>query len=336
MGKQDIDVDSKYFDVHVEDGSNNILSNRVSTLKLKIINKSDRSFEGIYISPPRTLLDQRLVRGLVDRLEVMWGGGRREGYLLMLPGDRDEIRPSESVIAYFFLYYPYRQGMEVTLPLHIHDRREVFGSVRIPISVHPFNLEGYIYRPRYKPMLHGGMRSEVKKIIEHYGVPEIKTFIWQLIPRVHVFFDEREIAVVSGDLGSGLRHVSGINIKNDLFIGKASDLEGRKRWYWVVRVWFFWLNKNIFDEVPDVERIELWVNPDNLTIDWLITDRHWREVVFRGPVKKAKIKIVGGAFTHLDRIVRSYHPPIPVNMREAAVTPDPRNPNAVIQSIYDV
>ncbi len=329
-------VESRYFDVNIEDNSNVILPNRVSTLKLRITNKSGKSFKKIYVSPPRVFYDRDLVRGLINKLEVMWGGGHIDGYLLMLPGDRDVIEPGESVVAYFFLCYPLRQKLRLILPLYIHNKREIFGTVKVPVNISSFNFRGYIYRPRYKPVLREELVDEIKEIVENYGVPEIKTYVWQVLPRVHIYFDEREVATISGDIGSGIRHIFAIKIKNDLFVGKALDLEGRKRWYWVIRVWLFWLNKNIFDEVPDAERIELWINPDTQVVDWLITDKHWREVVFKGPVKMARVKITGGTFSHLDRIIRSYHPPTPVNMVEVNVSPDSRDPNADIQTIYDL
>ena len=331
-----MEVKEGYFQVEVEDASNRVIPNRISTLKLKVTNRSKIVFRNVYLCPLKRYFDVKSVCCTIDGLKVIWGGGKSEGYKLMTPSDLSELKPGDSVNAYFLLHYPFRKEAKVKLRLSLRNARGELSEVEVPITVESNGMKEFLYRPRYKPVLNESLLNRVEGILKDYGVPEVQTFIWQLFPKVHVLLDGREIALITGDVGSGLGHASKVNIKEDLFVGFLRDPKGAGNWYWVVRVWFFWLSKSLFDEVPDAERVELWVNPDTFKVDWLITDRHWREVVFKGPVERAKVKIVGGSFTHLDRIFRSYHPPIPIGMKQVYVSPDSRDPRSDIKSIYFV
>jgi len=321
-------------EVKVEHKSNLAFFNKVSTLKISLLNRSNKPLKSIYLTPPIHLRDRRQVMGLVKGLQVIWGGGNPKGCQIMLPGDRNFLKPNERGVAYFLLYYPRRALEKLTLPLEIYANNTHLKTVNVDISLYT-DLRGLIYRPRYHPHLNDNMVDLVKKIVGENSIPDAEIYIWRslLTPKVQVFLDGSEVATIIGDVGSGFRHLSKIRLHRDIFIGYAPDpLTENVRWYWVIRVWFFWLDKSIFDEVPDAERVELWINPDTNKVDWLITDRHWREVAYKGPVNNAKIKIIGGS--NIYKPLRSYHPPVVMNMPKVYVSEDSRDPKAFIKTIY--
>ena len=61
-------------------------------------------------------------------------------------------------------------------------------------------------------------------------------------------------------------------------------------------------------------------------MDWVITDRHWREVAYKGPVDYAKIRITAGRSILRGRI-SSYHPPVVQNMEKYKTSEDSRDPH---------
>ena len=321
-------------EMKVEDESNLTFPKRVSTLKISLLNHSSELLKSIYLTPPSYLRDEKQVLGLVKGLQVIWGGGNPKGCYIMLPGDRDVLKPKERGVAYFLLYYPYRASGSIKLPLEIYVNNVYVGTFNVDITLHA-DVRGFIYRPRYCPRLNNGMLEFVKKILRDQGIPDVEIYVWKTLfmPKVQIILDGVEIATIVGDVGSGFRHFSKIRLHRDIFIGYAPDpITKDKRWYWVVRVWFFWLDKSIFDEVPDAERVELWINPDTNKVDWLVTDKHWREVAYRGPVDNAKVKIEGGSRTYMP--LRSYHPPVVTNMPRVCVSEDSRDPRVSARTIY--
>ena len=323
--------------VSVEDQSDIAFAKRVSTLKIRVRNDSKRILSRVYLSPPLLYREKREVKGRYGGLQLMWGGGVARGCLVMLPGDRTELRPGEEGVAYF-LMYPERRGLgEVRIPLEVYVGNRNVGRVNIRVNVLRGGLRARVYRPRYAPLIQDSMLPLVRKVIEEYGVPEVESRVWPLDvstgalhPRVEVFFEGKRIAVITGDVGSGFMHVSRIKVITNVYVAEAPSPGDGRRWYWVVRTWFFWLDKSIFDEVPDAERVELWVNPDTERVDWLVTDAHWREVAYRGPVDYARVIIVGGVHktlrSRLVGLIRSYHPPKARNMKLFMVSPDSRDP----------
>lgn len=74
------------------------------------------------------------------------------------------------------------------------------------------DLRAYVYRPRYVPRLDESILPLVKKVIENYGVPDVETRVWPMgvspgvpAPRVEVFFEDKRVAEITGDIGSGFK-----------------------------------------------------------------------------------------------------------------------------------
>jgi len=327
-------------DIKVTHQSNVVFTDRISTLKIIVENKTGYNLESLYLTPPDRLKDKRRVRGVIDGVEVMWGGGVLRGAAVVLPEEREVLEPGEKGVAYFLVYSSSREKKTVTLPLEIHSVYGYLREVKIPLHVYPRDLRAYVYRPRYKPVINNLLLNIVKEKIEEYGIPNVDVHIWRVFPtpKVQILFEGNEVAVISGDIGSGFRHLFKINMHRDMFIGVARDPkeeDKKERWYWVIRVWFLWLDKSLLDEVPDAERIELWINPDTYMVDWVITDEHWKEVTYKGPIERVEANIRGGS-RFWRRIIRSYHPPYILNMKRCNVSADCRNPNTKINSIYIV
>ncbi len=329
--------------VSAEDGSSLVFSNRLSTLKLVLTNVSDEPLRDVYLVPP---MNPKCVLGEVGDLELMWGGGHVRGYLITLPGDRTVVRPGEGAVAYFLLHTGVRRNEKVEVPLRVYMGEEEVGVLRIPIEVRYGDPRKYIYRPRYHPYVNEAMLSLVKDILLS-GLPDVEVRAWPmdpasglLVPRVEVYFEGEMVARIKGDIGSGFRHIHGIRMVKDLFLGRAFDpIEWRPRWYWVLRLWFLWLDRSLFDEVPDQERVELWINPVTAKVDWLITDEHWREVAYRGPVDYADVRITTTSRRVLKvlgaiGLARSYHPPKVLNMVKERVSPDSRDPKARVVTVW--
>ncbi len=323
--------------VSVEDKSDVAFVNRVSTLKLRVKNRSHRILRNIFLCPPPGHWEHGEVKGRYGDVQLMWGGGIRKGCLVMLPNDRTELHPGEEGIAYFLLYPGGRTCGEVDMPLDIYVGDDRVGSKTLKIKVLKGDIRAYVYRPRYVPIIDERVLPLVRRVIEEYGVPDVKTEIWPFDisvrapgPRVEVYFEDRKIGMITGDVGSGFMHIAKIKVLRNVFVGEAPSPEGGRRWYWIVRVWLFWLDKSVFDEVPDEERVEFWVNPDTERVDWVLTDDHWKEVVYKGPVECVDVKITGGVHRTLRAkligLVRSYHPPSIRNMKKYLVSDDSRDP----------
>ncbi|RLE83864.1 MAG: hypothetical protein DRJ41_04170 [Thermoprotei archaeon] len=331
---------SRAVDLRVEDDSNIIFPGRISTLKLVIKNKSRYVLKSVYVTPPEDLRDRKKVRGIINGVQITWGGGIIEGAAVILPNERRFLLPEEKGIAYFLVHSSSHKRRTLELPLEVYGEYRHLGKFSINLQICPRDLRAYVYRPRYKPIISNGLLDLVReKILEEYGVPSIDVHIWNTFPspRVQILFEGNELGEITGDVGSGFRHLFKINVHKDLFIGLAKEPKSNeKRWYWVLRVWFLWLDKSLLDEVPDAERIELWVNPDTYEVDWVVTDLHWKEVVYRGPVSKVKVKIKGGTGLLKRFLVRSYHPPYITNMEKYLTTEDSRDPNARLKSIYEL
>ncbi|OYT61128.1 MAG: hypothetical protein B6U69_04240 [Thermofilum sp. ex4484_15] len=214
-----MEVKEDYLEVGVEDSSNTVISNRISTLKLKVTNRSRITFDNVYLCPPREYFEPRSVCCRVNGLRIMWGGGKAEGYKLLTPGDSSKLVPGSSVAAYFLLYYPFRRSTNLKLKLSLRDSEGEIGEVEIPIKVESHGVKEYIYRPRYKPVLNESLLMKVEDVLKSYGVPEVQTFVWQIFPKVHVLLDGKEVALITGDVGSGIGHASKVNMKEDLFVG---------------------------------------------------------------------------------------------------------------------
>ena len=321
----------------VEDNSDLVFANRVSTLKLRIRNVSKEVIPRVYLTPPSEYWEENEVKGKYEDVQLIWGGGVSKGCLVMLPGDRTELEPGNEGVAYFLVYPQCRRSKEVSVPLNVLVDDEQTGRVNLKLKVVWGDPRAYVYRPRYTPLLNESMLPLVRRVVEEYGVPDVETRVWPLDisstgvrPKVEILFEGMRVAVITGDVGSGFMHVSKIRVHRDVFVAEGPSPEGLRRWYWVARVWFFWLDRSVFDEVPDAERVELWINPDTEKVDWLVTDAHWKEVAYRGPVECAEVKITSGVrgifSAKIARLVRSYHPPQPVNMRIYRASDDSRDP----------
>lgn len=326
--------------IKVEDNSDLIFANRVSTLKLRVKNLSGRVLRNIYLAPPPDYREEREVKGKYGDLQLMWGGGIVKGCLIMLPKDRTELKPGEEGIAYFFAYPEGRKSEEIQTPLNIYIEDEIMDCEIINVKIIKGDIRAYVYRPRYVPRINESILPLVKKVIEDYGVPDVETRVWPVGmttgvpgPKVEIFFEDKKVAEITGDIGSGFMHIAKIKVHRNVFIAEALSPKGGRRWYWVARIWFFWLDKNVFDEVPDGERVELWINPETEEVDWLITDAHWKEVAYRGPVECAEVKITGGLHktlkSKLTGLVKSYHAPRVENMERYMISSDSRDPRKI-------
>ena len=330
-------------ELRILDESDIIFPNRVSSLKVEVKNVSERPLSSIVLVPAKEVIAKGTVEGHVEDLRVMWGGGFREGAHVLLPGDKETLKPGESGVVYFLLYYPSRKRVRLTLPLDAYVSGHYLGRFNVDLRIYTRDVRGYIYRPRYCPKICEDLLTLVRDVLSEYGVPSIEIQAWHglLGPRVQVFFEGREVANITGHVGTGIRHLSKIDVHHDIFVGRAREPKSSiRRWYWVVRVWFFWVIRSYFDEVPDAERVELWINPDTSMVDWVVTDEHWKEVAYKGPTRCAEVKLVsttdtGISFKRLVRFVRSYHPPVVTNMDVGKVSDDSRSPHGSPVTIFE-
>lgn len=333
-------MSSRLLSLRVEDGSEVVFPRKVSTLKLTVKNESRRVLRRVCIAPPSLYREREEVKGRYDGLQLLWGGGYDRGALVTLPGDRIEIRPGEEGVAYFLLHPEPPSYRVINVPLDVYVEGRLARRFSVRIKVLGRGLLSYVYRPRYVPRIRTTFLDVVRRVVEEYGVPEVESKVWAIgapSPRVEVLVDGKRASVITGDVGSGFMHLSKIRVLTDLYIAEAVDPREHERHYWVVRTWFFWLNKTAFDEAPDAERVEVWVNPDTEMVDWLVTDAHWREVVYRGPVECAWVRIEGGEHrslvSKLIGLLKSYHPPKVRNMELHAISPDSRDPRSVAVTI---
>ena len=347
----ELDESSLPLEIEVRDDSNIVFSNRVSTLKLLVKNVSSQTLKSIYLTIPKDYREKMQVLGRIGDIQVMWGGGCLKGCKILLPEDIDVLKPGQSAVAYFLLYAPLLTSKNVDLPLEVYSENKLVQKFNVNIKICYPDIRSHIYRARYRPKINLTLMNQVKEILEKYGIPSIEVYVWKSppTPNVQIMFEGKEVAFIKGDIGSGFRHIFKIRMHRDVFIGEAKDpISGSSKWYWVVRLWFFWLDKSIFDEVPDAERIELWIDPEKRRVDWAITDSHWKEVVYKGPVEGVRARIIGTSQKfyeilkprnfqkHLGKIIRSYHPPVIDNMETAQISPDSRDPEKKITTIYEV
>ncbi len=329
----------KLISAKIEDGSDLAFANKVSTLKIRVRNESDHAVDRVYLSPPPGFWEKGEVKGRYGEVQLMWGGGVLNGCLVALPGDKTVLASKGEGLAYFLVFPSSRCPEEVDIPLDVYVGEEGVERLEFKLRVEHGGLKAHIYRPRFVPRIDESILPLVKKVIERYGMPDVETRTWPIDmsagtikPKVEIYFEGVKIAVITGDIGSGFMHISKIKVLRDVYVGEAPTPKGGRKWYWVARVWFFWLDKSVFDEVPDAERVELWINPDTEEVDWLVTDAHWREVAYRGPVECAEVRIIGGVHrtlrSKLVGLVKSYHPPKVENMELYMTSADSRDPNS--------
>ena len=332
--------------IKLTDESHVVFGGRVSTLKILVENRSEKIFREIYLSPPPEYRDERKVMGVYRDFEVTWGGGVRKGALLMLKNDETTLRPGEKGVIYMLAIARAKENVGLKLPLEVYCDSSKVEDAELRVEVKCHNILAFIYRPRYVPRINKSLQPLVEKVLKTEGLPEVDTMIWPvniseeiIRPRLQVYFNDNLVAKITGDIGTGIVHISDITVHRDIYIGLAPHpVTGEKRWYWVLRLWFFWLDPSIFDEVPDAERVELWINPATERVDWVITDRHWREVAYKGPVDYAKVRITAGSSIFRGRI-SSYHPPVVQNMEKHLTSQDSRDPNVrpltIEQAIFE-
>ncbi|RLF08913.1 MAG: hypothetical protein DRJ69_05580, partial [Thermoprotei archaeon] len=230
----------KPLDIKIEDDSNLTFANRISTLKIKIKNESGRTLRNIYLTPPPDFWEEREVKGKYGDVQLMWGGGIVKGCLVTLPHDRTELKPGEEGIAYFLVYPGGGSLGEIQAPLNVYIGEEFIECKTINIKIIKGDLRAYVYRPRYVPRLDESILPLVKKVIENYGVPDVETRVWPMgvspgvpTPKVEIFFEDKKVAEITGDIGSGFMHISRIKVHRNVFVAEAPSPEGKRRWYWV-------------------------------------------------------------------------------------------------------
>jgi hypothetical protein len=92
---------------------------------------------------------------------------------------------------------------------------------------------------------------------------------------LRVFWGERETAVITDHTNPTILDDHAIYF----------DLSQFDEWHLALRIWFFWLDKNIGSgffigrhEVPDAERFDLLIRKKDGQVTLACTDLHWREM----------------------------------------------------------
>ncbi len=78
---------------------------------------------------------------------------------------------------------------------------------------------------------------------------------------------------------------------------------GNSKSYWVLRFMYFWKYELAIIPHPDWERVEVWIDAEKGTPEWVVTDYHYRELWY---------KVKGDLQTLYVRFLMNFHTPIPV------------------------
>ncbi len=244
-----------------------------------------------------------LFRGFADDSDafvVSWGGGNEPGPctkaedLLVAFEKCVELTPEDSSVIFFNLRHVGPDVPEsVTLTLQAYDEESGGVKATFPITVNraPAYHEDAVqlaetakgvwepqgkslptYDPRWWP-----------QAVEYVPVGELPLTIQHSSDRLHIHWDNKVAAVITDHTEPSILDLGDISFELFQF----------DEWHIALRIWFFWLDKNIGKdffvgrhEVPDAERFDLLIRRNDGATTLACTDLHWRETW--GQVKKGE------------------------------------------------
>ena len=308
-------------------------NDRVSTTSLEYLPWGTRSlkvkvsgdFSGrCYIRPKQFTLNESPVAGYADGspggdIRVSWGGGWEEGFRL------EDKKKGEDVYIYFNITHRGAQAADaypLTLEAYHGKNHTKLGELPVTL-VRPAELPSAALKPQWQPLADGdkelllapAQAKQVPIYLSRWWPTEVINYTAaqvEALPQVRLVCQrnvgggysqvkifaalpgkktEKLLAFIDGDIQFPLVDLE--QISADLYFMTG---------HWVLRVWFFWLEKNLTgkinttglgepekkvlsrwrteQEIPDAERVDI-VFDNNLNTRFMCTDLHWQEL--RGP-----------------------------------------------------
>ncbi len=288
----------------------------ISTIKLLARNLENEEVD-ILIKPINFQKNDDFCGGFDDEntgLKIIWGGGLEEGV-------STKIKAKEMKYLFFFVYTSKEllSNYNLTLKIiksiqnvrkpgvieeilikldpieHIHDLNSIVHTkIQSFSNKRKITFNGNLlcsYSPRWYPEF-----QQVSPNVKTYYINEshISDFSLETLvkseqidkDKVTLYFKERKIADIEGDM-------KGASFQTDL--------------YWfnnfiIIRIWFLWISKRhfqdgrvltplrdwkekgLFDfnpELPDIERFDIIVSPQDGRILAICTDFHWQELWYK-------------------------------------------------------
>jgi len=342
----------------------------ISTLKIKITNQ-EAEFMNVAIYPMNSYNTDDYCGGYDDHkkgIKVIWGGGIEKGV-------RTDLNPDQSKFLYLSLYHFDKLISNHDLTLKV-EKKTALESDLEEITVQLIPLHNLINVIKASSDRQGGLMFEGSAILNYYPrwFPESYAKIHSTLidenvinpnfrieihnigekDSVIIKFDDSVIATVSGDMDGSDYHYELYRLDNNIY---------------VIRLWFFWLNRNnfknknnlspmrssergLFDwfsnpELPDFERFDLVVGADKRVL-FVGTDFHWQEywyaidkgtaqidasiVKYVFPIGETIERLIlrmGGAINNASQ--RDYGP-IFINLLNRSKAPALYEPNEVFQN----
>jgi hypothetical protein len=289
----------------------------ISTIKLLIQNEEYFDVD-VLIKPTKFQNNDDFCGGFDDEkkgLKIIWGGGQENGLQTIVKGNEKK---------HLFLFiFPTENSNLLNYNLTLQVNKTIVGSntenilEEISIKLHPIETVQLInniahqkiisnsestkitfdgnlvnsYYPRWYPELLDSFTNinnnfyQAESLITNISFKLFKKLQGFDQDRIVLYFKEKEIAIIEGDMDGASYHI-------DLFrINKT----------FIVRLWFLWISKKqfhdrnnlkplqleaekrgIFDnpELPDFERFDIVISSDG-TILAICTDFHWQEYWYK-------------------------------------------------------
>ncbi len=313
------------------------------SLKLKV--SGDYSGK-CYLRPRQFILNESPVAGYADGspggdIRVSWGGGWEEGFQI------EDKKKGEDVYIYFNITHRGTQAADaypLTLEAYHSKKHTKLGELTVTLH-RPAELPSPALKPQWQALGDGDKElllapAQARQVpiylsrwwpteVIHYTAAQVTVLprvrlvchrnIGEGYSRVEIFAalpgkkTEKLLAFIDGDIQFPLVDLE--QISADLYFMSG---------HWVLRVWFFWLDKTLMgkvdtaglgdaevrvlnrwraeQEIPDAERVDI-VFDQNLNTRFMCTDLHWQELW--GPfTKKAPLHVSVAAEEALNVYIR--------------------------------
>ncbi|MDV3243877.1 MAG: hypothetical protein LYZ66_01730 [Nitrososphaerales archaeon] len=276
----------------------------ISTLKLRIHNDSDEDASGRLFPETKSEDANRVV--WYDNLQrknlwLVGGGGKEEGFDL-------SIKPGESQNLYFSVIHKGDSMGEYSVKFDfVGDFATPLRTIRFvpPKSLKEQKVrEGSLMRSRWTEsdggdtatILLGG--TYVPKYYSRWWPEIANQFASVPCPKVRINLKRggepscRVKVVGKGGQRTTVADVGG-DISGSLFDSKfvSAELFYLEDHFFDLRLWFYWLDKEINVEIPDIERFDFILDARRNKIVYVGTDFHWTETwsEILGPIANCEI-----------------------------------------------
>lgn len=289
----------------------------ISTIKLLIQNEEYFDVD-VLIKPTKFQNNDDFCGGFDDEkkgLKIIWGGGQENGLQTIVKGNEKK---------HLFLFiFPTENSNLLNYNLTLQVNKTIVGSntenilEEISIKLHPIETVQLInniahqkiisnsestkitfdgnlvnsYYPRWYPELLDSFTNinnnfyQAESLITNISFKLFKKLQGFDQDRIVLYFKEKEIAIIEGDMDGASYHIDLFRFNNTF----------------IVRLWFLWISKKqfhdrnnlkplqleaekrgIFDnpELPDFERFDIVISSDG-TILAICTDFHWQEYWYK-------------------------------------------------------